>query len=77
MNIGSIYHRASAEMCYMRSEDEVVIHIRTGMDVSAVTIVYSDPFEDPRLIPDSDGIWGYREKMIYERSLRIRSGGLL
>ncbi len=69
MNIGSIYHRASAEMCYMRSEDEVVIHIRTGMDVSAVTIVYSDPFEDPRLIPDSDGIWGYREKMIYDKEL--------
>ena len=44
MNICSISHRNVLTDCYALSSDELVINLRTGKDVTAVTIFHNDPF---------------------------------
>ena len=44
MEFGSIYHRSALSDCYALNEDEVVINLRTGKDVTAVDLIHEDPF---------------------------------
>ena len=44
MNISSIIHRSSADMCYAADPDTAVIRLRTGRDVEQVYIICDDPF---------------------------------
>lgn len=44
MEFGSISHRSVFEDCYALNPDEIVVNIRTGKDVTAVSIVHEDPF---------------------------------
>ena len=44
MDFASISHRSAYTDCYARNEDEIVINLRTGKDVTAVDIIHNDPF---------------------------------
>lgn len=44
MNLAAISHKSTFSDCYARNADEVVINLRTGKDVTAVTIIHDDPF---------------------------------
>lgn len=45
MNLSAIYHRSVDNYCYCLDNDTVVISIRTGYDVSKVSLYYGDPFK--------------------------------
>jgi len=44
MNLTAISHRCALTDCYALNENELVINIRTGKDVTAVTLIHNDPF---------------------------------
>lgn len=44
MNFGSISHRSAFTDCYALNENEVVLNIRTGKDVTAVNLLHEDPY---------------------------------
>lgn len=44
MDFGSIHHRCAFTDCYGKNADEIVITIRTGKDISAVTLIHDDPY---------------------------------
>lgn len=44
MELGSISHRSAFTDAYARSKDEVVINLRTGKDITAVSLIHDDPF---------------------------------
>ena len=44
MDFGAIYHRSALSDCYALNVNEVVINLRTGKDVTAVSLVHDDPF---------------------------------
>lgn len=44
MELGSISHRCAFTDCYGLDENRVVIRIRTGKDVTAVTLIHGDPY---------------------------------
>ena len=44
MNLSAISHRSLFTDLYARNDREVVIHIRTGKDVTAVNILFDDPY---------------------------------
>ena len=44
MNFAAISHRSAFTDCYPRSEEELVISIRTGKDIQAVTLIHDDPY---------------------------------
>ena len=44
MNFNAIYHRSALTDCYALNNDDVVINIRTGKDISSVTLIHEDPY---------------------------------
>lgn len=44
MELGSILHRSAYTDCYALNADEIVVNLRTGKDVTAVSIYHDDPF---------------------------------
>lgn len=44
MNLSSVYHRATNDMCYALDPERILIKIRTGYDVDGVAIYHNDPF---------------------------------
>ena len=44
MNYASISHRGISPDAYALNENEIVINLRTGKDVTAVSIIHDDPF---------------------------------
>ena len=44
MDFGRIYHRSAYTDCYALNENEIVINLRTGKDVTSVEIIHDDPF---------------------------------
>ena len=44
MELGSISHRCAFTDAYPLSADEIVINLRTGKDITAVTIIHDDPY---------------------------------
>lgn len=44
MNIEGIIHRCAYTDCYARNENELVINIRTNKDITAVNLIYEDPY---------------------------------
>ncbi len=69
MDLSAIYHRSTEQMCYMLNEEEVKIHIRTGMDVERVRLVYADPYVDAQADPNAKDLWGNYMEMTYEKEL--------
>ena len=44
MNFSAIIHRSALADCYALDQDTAVINIRTGKDITAVNLVYEDPY---------------------------------
>lgn len=44
MNFAAISHRSAFTDLYARSTDEVVVTLRTGKDITAVSIIHDDPY---------------------------------
>lgn len=44
MELGSVSHRCAFTDCYAKNNDQVVITIRTGKDITAVDIIHGDPY---------------------------------
>ena len=44
MNYAAISHRCALPDCYPCSRDELIINIRTGKDIAAVTLIHDDPY---------------------------------
>lgn len=54
MNLAGIFHRCADNYCYCLDEDNIIINIRTGYDVSKVTVCHGDPFENGIMGNNSD-----------------------
>jgi len=44
MNLTAISHRAALTDCYALNDNELIINLRTGKDITAVTLIHNDPF---------------------------------
>ena len=44
MNLSAVSHRSLFTDCYARNEKEVVINLRTGKDITAVNLLFEDPY---------------------------------
>lgn len=44
MNLSAISHRSLFTDCYARNQKEVTLNIRTGKDITAVTLFFDDPY---------------------------------
>ena len=44
MDFGRIFHRSAYTDCYALNENEIVVNLRTGKDVTSVEIIHDDPF---------------------------------
>ncbi|MBO4939269.1 MAG: alpha-glycosidase [Oscillospiraceae bacterium] len=44
MNLNAIIHRSALTDCYALDKDTAVLNIRTGKDITAVNLVYEDPY---------------------------------
>lgn len=44
MELGSISHRSAHTDAYALNADEIVINLRTGKDITAVSLIHADPF---------------------------------
>ncbi len=44
MNLNAIMHRSALTDCYMLDRDTAVLNIRTGKDITAVNLIYEDPY---------------------------------
>ena len=44
MNLSAISHRSLFTDCYAKNEQEVTLNIRTGKDVTAVNLMFDDPY---------------------------------
>lgn len=44
MNISAIYHQSYDNFCYALDEENILITLQTGKDVTAVNIIWGDPF---------------------------------
>ena len=44
MDFNAVYHQASDNYCYPLNNDELIINIKTGYDVEAVSIILVDTF---------------------------------
>lgn len=45
MEFTGVYHKTSEQMSYAKSQDELIVNLKTGYDVKHVFIYYGDPFE--------------------------------
>lgn len=46
MNLGNIYHRGDFNNCYAINEEEIVVNIKTGKDVTKINIIHGDPYDE-------------------------------
>ena len=44
MNLAAISHRCALPDCYPCNENELIVSIRTGKDIAAVTLIHDDPY---------------------------------
>lgn len=46
MEFGAISHRSAFTDCYALNDEEILVNLRTGKDVTAVDMIHNDPFAD-------------------------------
>ncbi len=68
MNVTACYHRASDNYCYARTEDELIINLKTGYDVTQVYLHYGDPFAYG-ILGGKEGWQGERATVFYRKHL--------
>ena len=44
MNLSAVSHRSLFTDCYARNQREVTLNIRTGKDITAVNLLFDDPY---------------------------------
>lgn len=44
MRMDCVIHRSAFADCYALNEEEVVLNIRTGKDITRVNVIYEDPY---------------------------------
>lgn len=44
MRLDCIMHRSAFTDCYARNEEEIILNIRTGKDITAVNVIHEDPY---------------------------------
>ena len=44
MNLSAVSHRSLFADCYARNDREIVISIQTGKEITAVNLVFADPY---------------------------------
>ena len=44
MNLAAVSHRGFVPDAYALNENEIILHLRTGKDVTAVSVIHDDPF---------------------------------
>ena len=44
MNISAISHRSAFSDCYALNEDEIIVNLRTGKDITSAALIHDDPF---------------------------------
>ncbi len=44
MNLSAIMHRSAFTDCYAANDREIVVNLRTGKDITAVSIIHDDPY---------------------------------
>ena len=44
MNLSAVSHRSLFTDCYARNKEEIVLNIRTGKDITAVNLIFDDPY---------------------------------
>ena len=69
MEFNAVYHQASDNYCYPLNEDELIINIKTGYDVKAVSIILGDPFA-AGILGGGEHWDGNREPIIYKKRLK-------
>ena len=68
MQFSAIEHRSTDNFCYPLNENELMIGIKTGSDISRIVIIYGDPFDGS---VTSDGwVWeGKRQEITRKKDL--------
>ena len=59
MNFTNVEHRCNDNFCYMVNEEELVINLKTGKEITQVFLCYGDPF--------SAGIMGSQQQWKHDR----------
>ncbi len=44
MDLGSIIHRSALTGCYAVDDNEIIVNLRTGKDITAVSVIHADPY---------------------------------
>ncbi len=57
MNRSAVFHQVTSPWCFQISTTQVSLLLRTGHDVTQVTLVYGDPHEGHQV----NGVWGWRK----------------
>lgn len=69
MDFAAVYHRTSEQMSYPLNEDELIINLRTGKDVTKVFLVHGDPYAAG--IAGGAERWdGTREEIVFKKDLK-------
>ena len=75
MNLAAISHRGTSPDLYALNENEIVINIRTGKDITAVSVIHEDPFAGGAT---GFAAWdGIGEAMTICRELKCQPGEIL
>lgn len=69
MDFNAVYHQASDNYCYPLNNDELIINIKTGYDVEAVSIILGDPFA-AGILGGGEHWDGTEEPIIYKKRLK-------
>ena len=68
MNFAAVSHRGTVPDAYALNENEIVLNLRAGKDVTAVSVIHDDPFAGGAT---GFAAWdGQGEKMTISRRLR-------
>nr|WP_302596662.1 glycoside hydrolase family 13 protein [uncultured Cellulosilyticum sp.] len=68
MELQGVYHRSSDNYCYALDENNLIINLKTGQEVSKVFLHYGDPFTNGIL--GSNSTWeGKREEIVFKKRL--------
>ena len=69
MNLSAIYHRMSEQYCYQLDQDQLIINLKTGKEVSKVFIIYGDPYE-AGIMGGAEKWAGKREEIYFKKRLK-------
>ncbi len=69
MDFAAVYHRTSEQMSYPLNEEELIINIRTGKDVTKVFLIHGDPYA-AGIAGGAERWEGSREEIVFKKDLK-------